>query len=138
MFLDCVVERHKMASSIHEMLRANCKCDDVAKCVLGLKNLDLLAYKKLFERGPMTAEELGDLLQRERSTAYRSLQNLIAVGLVYRETRSIQIGGYYYEYVAIPPVQFKQMLKQNINDWYHKMNRLLDDFEMELLDSFSE
>ncbi|HML26233.1 helix-turn-helix domain-containing protein [Methanomethylovorans sp.] len=127
-----------MASSIHEMLRANCKCDDVAKCVLGLKNLDLLAYKKLFEQGPMTAEELGDLLQRERSTAYRSLQNLIAVGLVYRETRSIQIGGYYYEYVAISPQQFKQMLKQNITDWYNKMNTLLDDFEKELFDFFPE
>jgi predicted transcriptional regulator len=120
------------------MLRANCKCDDVAKCVLGLKNLDLLAYKKLFEKGPMTAEELGDLLQRERSTAYRSLQNLIAVGLVYRETKSIQIGGYYYEYVAIPPMLFKQMLKQNINDWYEKMGKLLDDFEEELLNSASE
>lgn len=127
-----------MASSIHEMLRANCKCDDVAKCVLGLKNLDLLAYKKLFELGPMTAEELGDLLHRERSTAYRSLQNLIAVGLVYRETRSIQIGGYYYEYVAIPPAQFKEMLKQNIADWYKKMEVLLDDFEKELLDPFPE
>lgn len=127
-----------MASSIHEMLRANCKCDDVAKCVLGLKNLDLLAYKKLFEQGPMTAEKLGDLLQRERSTAYRSLQNLIAVGLVYRETRSIQIGGYYYEYVAISPQQFKQMLKHNITDWYNKMNKLLDDFEKELFDSVPE
>jgi predicted transcriptional regulator len=122
-----------MAGSIHEMLRANCKCDDVAKCVLGLKNLDLLAYKKLFELGPMTAEELGDLLQRERSTAYRSLQNLIAVGLVYRETRSIKIGGYYYEYVAISPAHFKQMLKQNITDWYTKMDKLLDDFENEIL-----
>lgn len=127
-----------MASSIHEMLRANCKCDDVARCVLGLKNLDLLAYKKLFERGPMTAEELGNLLQRERSTAYRSLQNLIVVGLVYRETRSIQVGGYYYEYVAISPVQFKQMLKQNIDDWYSKMEKLLDDFEQELLNPVSE
>ncbi|MCC7575272.1 MAG: TrmB family transcriptional regulator [Methanomethylovorans sp.] len=127
-----------MASSIHEMLRANCKCDDVAKCVLGLKNLDLLAYKKLFEQGPMTAEDLGNLLQRERSTAYRSLQNLIAVGLVYRETRSIQIGGYYYEYVAISPAQFKQMLKQNIADWYNKMDKLLDDFEKELLEPVSE
>ncbi|MGB3907662.1 MAG: helix-turn-helix domain-containing protein [Methanomethylovorans sp.] len=127
-----------MASSIHEMLRANCKCDDVAKCVLGLKNLDLLAYKKLFEYGPMTAEELGDLLQRERSTAYRSLQNLIAVGLVYRETRSIQVGGYYYEYVAIPPEKFKQMLRQNIAEWYNKIDKLLDNFEKELLEPASE
>lgn len=127
-----------MAGSIHEMLRANCKCEDVARCVLGLKNLDLIAYKILLEQGPITAEKLGDILNRERSTAYRSLQNLISVGLVYRETKSIEIGGYYYEYVAISPIKFKQMLKHNVEEWYAKMNHLLDDFEKEITNTATD
>ncbi|MDW7731695.1 MAG: helix-turn-helix domain-containing protein [Methanolobus sp.] len=122
-----------MASSIPEMLRADCKCEDMAKCVLGLKELDISTYKKLLENGPMTAEQLGDLLGRERSTAYRSLQNLISAGLVYRETRSIDIGGYYYEYVAIEPLKVKQMIKKTIDEWYHKMNNLIKNFDRELM-----
>ncbi|TGC06656.1 helix-turn-helix domain-containing protein [Methanolobus halotolerans] len=122
-----------MASSIPEMLRADCKCEDMAKCVLGLKELDISTYKRLLENGPMTAEQLGDLLERERSTAYRSLQNLIASGLVYRETRSIDIGGYYYEYVAIEPLKVKQMIKKTIDEWYQKMNSLIEDFDKELM-----
>ncbi|WP_406671341.1 helix-turn-helix domain-containing protein [Methanolobus sp. ZRKC4] len=122
-----------MASSIPEMLRADCKCEDMAKCVLGLKELDISTYKKLLENGPMTAEQLGDLLERERSTAYRSLQNLISAGLVYRETKSIDIGGYYYEYVAIEPQKVKLMIKRTVDEWYHKMNALIENFDKELL-----
>ncbi|WP_406662458.1 helix-turn-helix domain-containing protein [Methanolobus sp. ZRKC3] len=122
-----------MASSIPEMLRAECKCEDMAKCVLGLKELDISTYKLLLENGPMTAEQLGELLSRERSTAYRSLQNLISAGLVYRETKSIDIGGYYYEYVAIEPAKVKKMIKSTIDDWYQRMNLLVENFDRELL-----
>ncbi|MDY0388147.1 MAG: helix-turn-helix domain-containing protein [Methanolobus sp.] len=122
-----------MASSIPEMLRAECKCEDMAKCILGLKELDINAYKTLLENGSMTAEKLGKLLDRERSTAYRSLQNLIACGLVYRETKSISIGGYYYEYVAIEPTVVKEMIKETIDQWYQKMNDLIENFDKELL-----
>jgi len=122
-----------MASSIPEMLRADCKCEDMAKCVLGLKELDINTYKSLLEAGPMTAEQLGEMLSRERSTAYRSLQNLISAGLVYRETKSIDIGGYYYEYVAIEPEKVKQMIKNTIDNWYAKMNMLVENFDKELL-----
>lgn len=121
-----------MASSIPEMLRADFKCEDVAKCILGLKTLDVEAYKALLKNGPMTAEKLGDLLNRERSTAYRSLQNLISCGLVYRETKSIDIGGYYYEYVAIEKSRTKEMIKRNVDEWYEKMCELIEKFDAEI------
>ena len=122
-----------MASSIPEMLRANIKCDDVAKCILGLKTLDMDSYKTLLSHGPMTAEKLGELLNRERSTAYRSLQNLISCGLVYRETRSIDVGGYYYEYVAIDPCEMKNMIKSNIDEWHTKMSTLVENIDEDIV-----
>lgn len=115
-----------MANSIHEMIRASFKCEDMVKCVLGLKSLDIEAYKALLTNGPLTAEKLGEILNRERSTAYRSLQNLIACGIVYRETKSIDSGGYYYEYVAIEPQEMKQMVKKNVDEWYNQMNELIE------------
>ncbi len=122
-----------MASSIPEMLRANYKCDDVAKCILGLKALDLDSYKALLAHGPITAEKLGELLNRERSTAYRSLQNLISCGLVYRETRSIDVGGYYYEYVAIDPCEMKKMIKSNIDEWHEKMTKIVESIDEDIV-----
>lgn len=121
-----------MVNSIHEMIRASFKYEDLIKYVLGLKNLDVDAYKALLIHGPLTAEKLGEILNRERSTAYRSLQNLIASGIVYRETRSIDSGGYYYEYVAIEPEEMKQLVKNNIDDWYRQMNKLIEKMDDEM------
>lgn len=115
-----------MANSIHEMIRASFRCEDMVKCVLGLKSLDIEAYNALLLDGPLTTEKLGEILNRERSTAYRSLQNLIACGIVYRETRSIESGGYYYEYVAIEPQEMKRMVKKNVDEWYNQMNDLIE------------
>lgn len=122
-----------MPRSIPEMIRGDFKCDDIAKCILGLKNIDLDAYKILIAKGHMTAERLGELLNRERSTAYRSLQNLMVCGLVHRETRTISAGGYYYEYVALEPQRMKDMVQGNIDAWYNKMKLLVADIDKEIM-----
>jgi len=115
-----------MVDSIHEMIRASFRCEDMVKCVLGLKSLDIEAYKVLLMHGPLTTDRLGKILNRERSTAYRSLQNLITCGVVYRETRSLESGGCYHEYVAIEPWEMKQMVKKNVDEWYFQMNGLIE------------
>jgi len=115
-----------MTNSIHEMIRANFRCEDMVKHVLGLKSLDIEAYKALILYGPLTAEKLGEILNRERSTAYRSLQNLLTCGIVFREIRSIESGGYYYEYVAIEPQETKRMVKETVDEWYNRMNELIE------------
>ncbi len=122
-----------MPRSIPEMIRGDFKCDDIAKCILGLKNIDIEAYKMLVAKGPLTAERLGELLNRERSTAYRSLQNLMVCGLVYRETKTISEGGYYYEYIALDPGKMKEKVAGNIDEWYNKMKKLVADIDKEIM-----
>lgn len=115
-----------MANSIHEMIRTSFRREDMVKYVLGLKSFDVEAYKALLLNGPLTAEKLGEILNRERSTAYRSLQNLLTCGIVYRETRSIESGGYYYEYVALETQETKQMVRKIVDEWYDRMNELIE------------
>lgn len=115
-----------MANSIHEMIRTSFRCEDMVKYVLGLKSLDVEAYKALLLNGSLTAEKLGEILNRERSTAYRSLQNLLTCGIVYRETRSIESGGYYYEYAALETQETKQMVRKIVDEWYDRMNELIE------------
>ncbi|MDW7725865.1 MAG: helix-turn-helix domain-containing protein [Candidatus Methanoperedens sp.] len=122
-----------MPKSIPEMIKGNFKCEDIAKCILGLKNVDIDTYKALVTKGPMTAEKLGEVLNRERSTAYRSLQNLITCGLVYRETMTISSGGYYYEYIALEPCRMKEMIKLNIDEWHKKMKKLAEDIDKDIM-----
>ncbi len=122
-----------MPRSIPEMIRGDFKCDDIAKCILGLKNIDIETYKILAIKGPMTAEKLGELLSRERSTAYRSLQSLMGCGLVHRETRTIPTGGYFYEYIPLDPLRMKEMVIQNINEWSDKMKKLVAEIDKDIM-----
>ncbi len=122
-----------MPRSIPEMIRGDFKCEDTARCILGIKNIDVEAYKLLVMKGPMTAERLGELLKRERSTAYRSLQSLMACGLVHRETRTISAGGYYYEYIALSPLRMKEMVQENIDAWYNKMKKLVAGIDRDIM-----
>lgn len=122
-----------MPRSIPEMIRGDFKCEDIAKCILGLKEIDIATYKTLAGKGPMTAERLGEILNRERSTAYRSLQNLMGCGLVHRETRTISSGGYYYEYIALDPCRMKEMMQGNIDLWYNKMKTLITDIDRDIM-----
>gem|GEM_PF-142770 len=122
-----------MPRSIPEMIRGDFKCDDIAKCILGLKTIDIDSYKVLAAKGPITAERLGELLNRERSTAYRSLQNLMTCGLVHRETKTIKDGGYYYEYIALEPARLKEMVQGNIDEWYTKMKKLAANIDTDIM-----
>ncbi len=122
-----------MPRSIPEMIRGDFKCEEIAKCVLGLKDIDIDAYKIIVAKGPMTAEHLGELLNRERSTAYRSLQSLAGCGLVHRETRTISSGGYYYEYIALDPCKMKEMILENIDEWYIKMKKLVIEIDKDIM-----
>jgi len=122
-----------MPRSIPEMIRGDFKCEDIAKCILGLKNIDIEAYKALVTEGPMTVERLGELLKRERSTAYRSLQNLMVCGLVFRETKTISSGGYYYDYIALSPQRMKEMVQGNIDSWYSKMKKLVAQIDRDIM-----
>ncbi len=122
-----------MPRSIPEMIRGDFKCEDIAKCILGLKNIDIDAYRILVAKGPLTAEHLGELLNRERSTAYRSLQSLIGCGLVHRETRTISTGGYYYEYIALDPRRMKEQVLGNIDEWCNKMKKLVAEIDKDII-----
>ncbi len=115
------------------MIRGDFECEDMAKCILGIKNIDIEAYKLLVTKGPMTAERIGELLKRERSTAYRSLQSLMACGLVHRETKTISAGGYYYEYIALSPSKMKEMVQGNIGAWYNKMKKLVANIDKDIM-----
>ncbi|MDQ6964268.1 MAG: hypothetical protein Q9M13_05035, partial [Mariprofundales bacterium] len=63
----------------------------------------------------------------------RALQNLINLGLVYREIKTIESGGYYYEYSALPPAEVKAKVKNNVEAWYKKVSDMIETIDRELI-----
>ena len=102
-------------------------CEDILKCVFGLSGLETAILKELMEK-PLTAEELGKIVARNRSTVYRSLRHLISSGLVYRDKMSLEKGGYYHLYHAVTIEQVKGHLRNAANSWYMKMVEMIETY----------
>jgi len=113
-----------------KILSGQATCRDIVKCMYKLSDFELTIYKKLVKQGPLKADDLAPALKKDRSTVYRALQKLVSAGLAFRETKSIERGGYYHIYSAVPPTQLKDKLHKCADDWMENMKSAIDDFDL--------
>jgi predicted transcriptional regulator len=104
------------------------KCDDILRCVLNLNRQEIMTYKTLVKNGPMRAEELAKGIGRHRSTASRCLMRLETCGICRKRTMTIEKGGFYYVYEAVPPEEVKRILRACTEQWYEIKKKAIDTF----------
>ena len=67
-----------MVDSMVEQLQSDMECEGLLACFHGLKPLDRQCFRKFVESDePLTVDEVAAAVDRERSTAYRSVQRLL-------------------------------------------------------------
>ena len=103
-------------------------CQDLVQCAFSLAEFEVEVYYQLSQSGPLRADELATKMGKDRSTVYRSLQKLMTCGMVYRETKSIERGGYFHVYKAIGKELLRERLERCVNDWYSHMQEVLSRF----------
>ena len=121
--------RTDMADSMSEYLQRDMECEGLLECIHGLKELDRECFRVLTESAePMTIDEVADVVDRERSTAYRSVQRLLNAGFIQKEQINYDQGGYYHVYRPTDPDQIADSMQRTLNDWYAKMGQLIQEF----------
>ena len=119
-----------MANSMAEQLQQDMQCEGLLECIHGLKQLDKECYRALVESDEaMTIDEIAASVDRERSTAYRSIQRLLQTGFIQKEQVNYDQGGYYHVYSPTDPAQVATDMQRMLNDWYAKMGQLIREFE---------
>src|SRR5512136_1901537 len=93
-----------------KILSGDASCRDIVKCLFRLTDFELAIYKKLVRQGPLKADDLAPVVKKDRSTVYRALQKLVSSGMAFRDTKSIDRGGYYHVYAAVPPEDLRRRL----------------------------
>jgi predicted transcriptional regulator len=101
--------------------------DDLLKCALGAKSMEIEVYCTLANMGPMTVQEAAEKIGKSRSTMQRILQGLVEKGIATREERLIGLGGYKYLYQAVPPKKLKELVLKMLDKWYRRMLEELED-----------
>ena len=118
-----------MADSMSEYLKQDMECEGLLECIHGLKDLDKEVFRHLTGSGEsLTVDEVADLIDRERSTAYRSIQRLMQAGFVQKEQVNYDQGGYYHVYRPADPDMVADDMQRMLNDWYAKMGQLIQEF----------
>ena len=112
-----------------EMLDQDLECESLLDCFHGLNDLDRQVFRLLVEADePLTVDELGDAIDRERTTAYRSLKRLQEAGVVEKDQRSFESGSYYHVFSPINPDEIADDMQRLLNDWYAMMGQLIAEF----------
>ncbi len=118
-----------MADAMSEYLQQDMQCEGLLECIHGLKELDKEIFRVLTERPePLTVDEVAEAVDRERSTAYRSIQRLVQSGFVQKEQVNYDQGGYYHVFRPTDPDEIADDMQRMLNDWYAKMGQLIGEF----------
>ncbi len=113
-----------------EYLQQDMECEGLLECIHGLKELDRLCYQVVVESNDsLTIDEIADRIERERSTAYRSIQRLLQAGFIQKEQVNYDQGGYYHVYRPTDPGEVSRKMQRMLNEWYAKMGQLIQEFE---------
>ena len=113
-----------------EQLKQDMECEGLLECFHGLKQLDKQCFQVLVRAGePLTVDEVAEIVERERSTAYRSIQRLLQSGFIQKEQVNYDQGGYYHVYSPTDPEKISDSMQRMLNDWYAKMGQLIQEFE---------
>ncbi|MFB6183251.1 MAG: helix-turn-helix domain-containing protein [Haloarculaceae archaeon] len=118
-----------MAESISEYLQQDMECEGLLECIHGLKDLDKECFQVLSASDePLTIDEVAEEVDRERSTAYRSIQRLLQTGFIQKEQINYDQGGYYHVYRPTDPDRIADDMQRLLNDWYAEMGQLIQEF----------
>ncbi len=113
-----------------EQLQRDMVCEGLLECFHGLKQLDKRVFRELVQtETPLTIDEIAEEVDRERSTAYRSVQRLLQAGFIQKEQVNYDQGGYYHVYRPTDPETIADDMQRMLNDWYAKMGQLIREFE---------
>jgi predicted transcriptional regulator len=112
-----------------EQLRRDMECEGLLSCFHGLGELDEECFRALVaSEDPMTVDEVAADVDRERSTAYRSVKRLQEAGFVEQEQVNYEQGGYYHVYRARDGEEVAADMQRTLNDWYAQIGQLVGEF----------
>lgn len=118
-----------MPDAVLTQLQEERECEGLLECMLGLNELDRGVYRLLVKcPEPLTVDEIAKFIDRERTTAYRSVKRLQEAGVAVKEQESCPKGGYHHVYRVSDPDEVADELQRMLNEWYASTGQLIQEF----------
>ncbi len=112
-----------------DFTREEINSENVIELVYDLTDLDREILLLLSENEELTSSEIAEEVDKNQSTAYRSLEKLFEYGLIYKEKQTIRNGGYYFQYSLRPIDKIKEETLQYIEKLYDETQKAIKGME---------
>lgn len=112
-----------MAFPLEKLQKRRLSCADVVECAFDLGGEDVRCYDAVNNLGAARTEEIAKILGKDASVVYRNLQKLVKCDIIRKEKRTLEDGGYYYIYEAVPKAEVKRKLNACLDDWHAQMKK---------------
>ncbi len=100
----------------------------VMECVFGIQDHESRIYIELLGVPGSTVAELAGDVERDRSNVNRSLSTLMEKGLVERQRRLLDSGGYVYQYTAVSLPEAKERMHEALEEWSERVHDRIGEF----------
>lgn len=100
----------------------------VIECAFGIQEHEIRTFFALMAAPGSTVSELAEELERDRSNVNRSLSTLFEKGIIDRERRLLEGGGYVYQYFAVPLTELRPRMHRAIDVWTEQAHEAIDNF----------
>ena len=118
-----------MPDAVQKQLQNEREREGLLDCMLGLNKLDRGVFRLLAESSePLTVDHIAKLIDRERTTAYRSVKRLEEAGVAVQEQESCPKGGYHHVYRVSDPDEIADDFQRMLNQWYAETGQLIQEF----------
>lgn len=118
-----------MPDAVQKQLRAERECEGLLDCMFGLNEIDRAVFRLLAESSePLTVDHVAKFIDKERTTAYRSVKRLEEAGVVAQGQESCPKGGYHHVYTVSDPDEIANELQRMLNQWYAETGQLIQEF----------
>jgi len=103
--------------------------ENVIECIYDLSELDKEILSLLSGDKELRSSEIAERINKDQSTAYRSLEKLSECGLIYKEKHNIRNGGYYFLYSRRPLGKIKEEARRSVEKWYEEVIEAIQEIE---------
>lgn len=122
-----------IASQLNAVTRLNSSAKDLLIYLYELAPLDAdLLFLLLKTKKPLTLDEIAKKVSRDKTTVFRSVQKLIASGIVTRSTKTIAGGGYYHIYSSVDSQTFRLQTIRKLDELKASFDRIMQNFDKDI------
>jgi predicted transcriptional regulator len=99
-------------------------CQDVVKCIFNLSDTDMHVLEVLSKKKKYTAQNIADIIKKDRTTVHRSLEKLLSCGLCIKERKGGQSRGFSNVYQGFSEREIYNLAEHKFEACYLKIKEL--------------